>query len=202
MAFKPNTKEEALENIKELVSKFHKNTGGESNPDLSNEAQVEGTYIQLLLRHLNWDVHNDGLDSGEEEVILQYQMKGIGGKKERPDYLLRVKDKITKKMNDVLIIEAKQSKYDLQTNTKYIQQAYRYARSTLARNQKPEKRVRLALLTDFEEFRLFDCLDPAPLKKYQDKRTSDHNKLALFNKHIAKNVDWKYTDYVDKFDLL
>ena len=202
MAFKHYTKEEALENIKGLVSKFHKNTGGKSNPDLSNEAQVEGNYIQLLLRHLNWDVHNDGLDSGEEEVILQYQMKGIGGKKERPDYLLRVKDKITKKMNDVLIIEAKQSKYDLQTNTKYIQQAYRYARSTLARNQKPEKRVRLALLTDFEEFRLFDCLDPAPLKKYQDKRTSDHNKLALFNKHIAKNVDWKYTDYVDKFDLL
>jgi hypothetical protein len=94
-------------------------------------------------------------------------------------------------MKSVFFIEAKKPIYDLKTNETYIRQVYQYAWSTLNSSDNPNNQVRLALLTDFEEFRFFDCQDASPLKQ---------NRAESFNKHIIK--DWTYQDYINKFDEL
>ena len=51
----------------------------------------------------------------------------------------------------------------------------------------------MAILTDFEEFRLFDCLDPYPLTT---------NSLDQFNRHVVSPFDWTCRNYFDDFPQL
>ncbi|MBP7552579.1 MAG: N-6 DNA methylase [Spirochaetes bacterium] len=193
------TKEQSKENIKRLVDQFDKEVDLLKKSDFKSEAQVEEQYIKPLFQNLNWNIHNIDLASGREEFIVQYKHKlkitfdqGDENLK-RPDYLLRFFDKKINKMSSLFFMEAKHPKYKLSEDIRWIRQAYKYSHSTLSRAELPENRVRLSLLTDFEEFRLFDCLDPEPLKQ---------NSLDLFNKQVIKKFDWQYPSYVDKFDDL
>jgi hypothetical protein len=90
-------------------------------------------------------------------------------------------------------MEAKDPKYDLQKEVKYMRQAYQYAHSTLSLSDHSFNRTRLALLTDFEEFRLFDCFDPLPLTK---------NDAKLYNKYIISPFDLYYLDYEKEFNTI
>jgi len=47
--------------------------------------------------------------------------------------------------------------------TKYIWQAYQYAHSTQSLSQ--TRKIDFALLTDFEEFRFFECTFPVKIKR-------------------------------------
>ena len=184
------SKEEARKKIKQLVEHFEKNIISFKKTSFS-EAQTENDFIRPLFSFLNWNVTNTSLEP--EKQVFQLQVTGKTGDdtNKRPDYLIRVPDKDTNQMKSVFFIEAKKPNYDLKTNTKYIRQVYQYAYSTLNSSENSNNRVRLALLTDFEEFRFFDCLDPAPLKS---------DKYEVYNKHIVK--DWNYKDYISKFDEL
>lgn len=82
-------------------------------------------------------------------------------------------------------IEAKHSKYDLQKKTEFIWQAYSYSYSTQSKAK--FQKVDFALLTDFEEFRFFDCT--FPVKNHQ-----------TLNNYCV--IDWKYQDYIQNFDRL
>ncbi len=191
MAYKIHTKEESKEAIKPLVDQFNHDFHGKKNPAMK-EAQLEDKYLKPLFACLNWNIHNEGIDKGREEFRVQTSHKIKKSTKE-PDYELWLPDKETNKMKRHLFMEAKDPRYDLQKEVKYMRQAYQYAHSTLSLSDHSFNRTRLSLLTDFEEFRLFDCFKPDPLTK---------NDAALFNKYIVKPFDLNYKDYINKFDLL
>jgi hypothetical protein len=184
------TKDEAKILIEELVNHFDKNITQFKNISYK-EAQVENDFIRPLFTFLNWNTSNFGLEP--ERQVFQLQITGKTGDdyNKRPDYLLRIPDKNSNTMKSVFFIEAKKPIYDLKTNTKFIRQVYQYAWSTLNSSDNPNNQVRLTLLTDFEEFRFFDCQDSSPLIQ---------NKFESFNKHIIKDLTYK--DYVNKFDEL
>lgn len=165
--------------------------GGKKNPSMK-EAQLEDKYIKPLFSYLNWNTRNENLKRGFEEFRVQTSLRMRKSTKE-PDYELWLPDKENGRMKRHLFMEAKDPKYDLSSNVQYMRQAYRYAYSTLSLSDNTFNRTRLSLLTDFEEFRLFDCRDPEPLKA---------NKSELFNKYIVKPFDLRYDRYVEEFDNL
>ena len=175
MSFSINKKEEAKKAIRKLVEQFDSQViFYKSNK--YKEANVEDDFIKPFFCALNWNTSNEGLSPAQREVIVQ--AKGKKGKE--PDYLLQLNGK------PHFYIEAKHPKYKLWEETDYIWQAYSYAYSTQssARSQK----VDFSLLTDFEEFRFFDCTFK-PTKK-----------LELLNNFVVR--DWRYPNYIGKFDEL
>lgn len=182
-------KSQSKEKIHKLIEQFESEFGTSKNPS-KKEAQLEDKYVKPLFAALNWNIHNEGLAVSEEEFIVQASEKS-GGSYSEPDYLLRVPDKASGLMRKVLFMEAKDPKYDLSTNITYIRQAYKYAHNTLNKTDHTFNRVRLSVLTDFEEFRMFDCFDPFPLTK---------NDPLLFKKYIVKPFDFHYKDYIAQFD--
>lgn len=170
------TKEESRKKIQELTENFEEKLDFIKTSGQYKEAQIEDEFIKPLFKYLNWNISNEGIKNpAEREFIVQ--AKGKNGKE--PDYLLQLDKK------PLFYIEAKHSKYDLQKRTDYIWQAYSYAYSTQTR-PKYEK-VDFALLTDFEEFRFFDCTFPAK------------NHSALNNYCV---LDWTFKDYIYNFDKL
>lgn len=163
--------EESKEKISKLVEDFdHKKNLIKS--DLYKEANVEDEFIKPLFRYLNWNISNEGIQNiANREFIVQ--AKGKNGKE--PDYLLQTEGK------PWFYIEAKHPKYDLFKEIRYIWQAYSYAYST--QSSAARFKVDFSLLTDFEEFRLFDCT-------YAAKPETVNNYSSL---------NWLYSDYVDKF---
>ncbi len=170
------TKEESKEKIKALVEKFESVLSIIKQSRQYKEAQIEDEFIKPLFKYLNWNVTNEGiLNPYKREFIVQ----ASSGDGREPDYLLQLDGK------KYFYIEAKHTRYDLQKRTDYIWQAYSYAYSTQS-GSKFDK-VDFALLTDFEEFRFFDCTFPV----------KNHSAL---NNYCA--IDWTYKDYIDNFDKL
>lgn len=166
--------DESKSNISRLVDDFH-NKIKIIRTDKYKEANIEDEYIKPLFKYLNWNISNEGITNiADREFIVQ--AKGKGGKE--PDYLLQLEGK------PYFFIEAKHPKYDLFKEIKYVWQAYSYAYSTQASTER--NKVDFSLLTDFEEFRLFDCT-------FKTEPKTVNNFTVL---------DWKYTDYVDKFNEL
>ena len=188
MSYKKYTKNESKEQIKRLVDQFDYDFRGKKNPQMK-EAQLEDKYINPFFSFLNWNIHNEGLNKGREEFRVQTSHKIKKSTKE-PDYELWLPEKETNKMKRHLFMEAKDPKYDLSKEVKYMRQAYQYAHSTLSLSDHSFNRTRLSLLTDFEEFRLFDCFDPFPLTK---------NDALIFNKYIIKPFDFNYQNYISEF---
>jgi type I restriction-modification system DNA methylase subunit/REP element-mobilizing transposase RayT len=167
--------EEAKTEIAKLVEDFDRKISIIKKGDSYKEANVEDEFIKPLFKYLNWNISNEGIKNiADREFIVQ--AKGKGGKE--PDYLLQLDGK------PCFYMEAKHPKYDLFKEIKYIWQTYSYAYST--QSSSVRNKVDFALLTDFEEFRFFDCTFKA-----------DPHTVNNFNV-----IDWKYTDYVDKFDEL
>jgi len=160
------TKEAFQEKLLSFVQKFEKDKHHYLSKEYL-EAQVRQDFIDPLFEALGWDIENkQGLSPFEREVILEK-----GETSGRPDYNFRI-DGTTK-----FFIEAKAPSVALD-NVNHILQAKTYAWST--------KEVYFVILTDFEEFKLFDAsLKPNP--KYP-------NEGLIF--------DFKYADYLKNIDKL
>ena len=186
------TKTHAKEEITKLVQKFKDDFHDIKNPQMK-EAQLEDTYIKPLFSFLNWNIHTSGIKKGMEEFRVQTSQR-VKKSTKQPDYELWLPEKENpSQMKRHLFMEAKDPKYDLQKEVQWMRQAYQYAHSTLSLSERSNKRTNLSILTDFEEFRLFDCRDPYPLTK---------NDASLYNKYVIKKFDLRYTDYIENFDLL
>ncbi len=146
----------------------------EATLEKAAEAQIENNFIRPLFRYLNWNTENEGLSHAHYEFKVQVtNKKGL-----RPDYILNVDGR------DVLVMDAKQVKYSMK-DPRWLYQVYSYAYST--QNSKPSEKMDFAILTDFQEFIVLDCTLFAAKPE------------AVNNFRV---IDWKYTDYVDKFDEL
>jgi len=155
------------EKLQTLIIKFEK----DKNHYLSKgypEAQVRIDFLNPLFKALGWDIENKAQKPPHErDVIVELSPETTG----RPDYNFRING-ATK-----FFVEAKAPSIALD-DVNHILQAKSYAWST--------KEVYFVILTDFEEFKLFDAsLKPNP--KFPDEG-------LIF--------DFKYTDYPDNIEKL
>lgn len=153
--------------LQDLVSKFEKDKTHYLSKGYP-EAQVRVDFLNPLFEALGWDIENRAQRPPHERDVIVELAPDLTG---RPDYNFRV-DGITK-----LFVEAKAPSEDLDS-VKHILQAKTYAWST--------KEVYFVILTDFEEFKLYDAsLKPNP--KFP-------NEGLVF--------DLTYADYLDNIERL
>ena len=146
----------------------------EATLESAAEAQIENNFIRPLFNFLNWNTENRGLSHAHYEFKVQVtNKKGL-----RPDYILNLDGR------DVLVMDAKQVKYSMK-DPRWLYQVYSYAYST--QNSKPSEKIDFAIPTDFQEFIVLDCT------LFAAKPEAVNNFRVL---------DWKYEDYVGKFDEL
>jgi hypothetical protein len=155
------------ERLQTLITKFQK----DKTHYLSKgylEAQVRIDFINPFFKALGWDIENKShKPPHERDVIVELSPETTG----RPDYNFRING-ATK-----FFIEVKSPSVALD-DINHILQAKSYAWST--------KEVYFVVLTDFEEFRLYDAsLKPNPRFP---------NEGLVF--------DFKYTDYLDNIEKL
>ncbi len=131
--------------IAELVQGFATHIKALKSPE-TKEAAIRQAYIDPFWRALGWDV-GDGLQRGPAlaDVIIENTVETaeVTGLHNRAvDYLFRVNG------FPRFVVEAKRPVVDIDQDKDAIFQAKRYAWN---------KTIPFAILTDFEQFRLYDC---------------------------------------------
>ena len=155
------------EKLQSLIAKFEKDKAHYVSKGYP-EAQVRLDFLNPFFKALGWDIENQAQKPPHErDVIVELSPETTG----RPDYNFRING-ATK-----FFVEAKAPSVALD-DINHILQAKSYAWST--------KEVYFVVLTDFEEFRLYDAsLKPNP--KFPDEGLI----LGL-----------KYTDYLNNIEKL
>lgn len=172
MAFVRHSKEESKEIIRQLVDSFNKNLKYYKSEDYL-EANVRAEFIDKFLNALNWDVNNEnGIAPKYREVIFEVRANDEEGVVKHPDYALCMGG------NPIIYVEAKPPSVKVMNADKYAIQLRKYAYST---------KKDISILTDFEEFAVYDTR-----KKVKDDDTADKARI----KYIT------FDHYIDEFDYL
>jgi len=129
------------EEIIKLVERFEENLQ-DYKSGRYNETQVRLEFIDPFFKALGWDVHNEkGYAEAYKDVIHEDAIK-ISGATKAPDYCFRIGG-VRK-----FFLEAKKPSIDIKHDTHPAYQLRRYAWSA---------KLPLSILTDFEEFAVYDC---------------------------------------------
>lgn len=164
----PPTTDEARGQVVRLVDAF-RGAGRDQS-----EADVRQSYIDPLLRALGWPVgEQPGVPARLKDVEVEPPLASPGQTNKRPDYLLRIGGYTR------FVIEAKKPSVDLAGDREAIFQAKSYAWSL---------QVPFAVLTDFEEWRVFD----ATIKPRIDEP----------KRGLVADFDLRYEDYATRFGAL
>ena len=157
--------------LKELVDHFDNNLS-QLKSQQYNETQARREFIDPLFTLLGWDVDNrQGYAEAYKDVIHEDAIK-VGGFTKAPDYCFRIGG--TRKF----FVEAKKPGVNIKENTEPAYQLRRYAWSS---------KLPLSILTDFEEFAVYDCrTKPNPIDK------SSNGRVKYLN----------YADYINEWDYL
>ncbi len=159
-----------------LVRSFRNNLRDLKSDAGGVEATVRQEYIDPFWRLLGWDIGNtQGQSIADKDVLIEKSMGSTNGpgSAKRPDYIFRV-DSFPR-----FIVEAKKPGLDLKSDRDSIFQAKSYAWSA---------QIPFAILTDFEEFRLFDTT----LKPFYNRP----------EKGVVAEFDLQFSDYQAQWDLL
>ena len=161
----------APRSVVDLVDRFHNNLDAYKH-GIYNETQVRREFIDPLFTELGWDVDNkQGYAEAYKDVVHEDQIK-VGDALQAPDYCFRIGG--TRKF----FLEAKKPSVYIKEEVPPAYQLRRYAWSA---------KLPLSILTDFEEFAVYDCrIKPAS----SDKPS------------VARTKYLKYTDYVDQWDTV
>jgi len=155
--------------IVQLVELFQRNYAQYRDPAFS-ETAVRHQFIDPFFAALGWDVNNtQGFAEQYKEVIHEDKVR-VGGAAKAPDYAFRI-GKERK-----FFVEAKKPAVNIQHDIEPAYQLRRYAWSA---------KLPLSILTDFEEFSVYDCRSkPAAADK------ASAGRILLVN----------YRDYVARWD--
>ena len=125
----------------ELVKRFERNRESYRSSEY-NEAQVRLELINPFFKALGWDLYNEaGYAEAYKDVVHEDAIK-IGGVTKAPDYAFRIGG--ARKF----FVEAKRPGVDIKNDHDPAYQLRRYAWSA---------KLPLSILTDFEEFAVYDC---------------------------------------------
>jgi predicted type IV restriction endonuclease len=157
--------------VLELVDLFRRNADAYHAPHY-NEAMVRQEFINPLFKCLGWDMDNEqGYAEAYKDVIHEAAIK-IGGATKAPDYCFRVGGA------PKFFLEAKRPSVNLKDDPAPAYQLRRYAWTG---------KLSLSILTDFEEFAVYDCrVRPA----HTDKAG------------VARILYWRYDEYPQRWDEL
>ena len=142
--------------VKQLVETFHNNIESYKSRNY-NETQTRISFIDPFFEALGWDVKNSaGLAEVYKDVVHEDKVK-IGATTRAPDYCFRVGG--TRKF----FLEAKKPSVAIKEDAAPAFQLRRYAWSA---------KLPLSILTDFEEFAVYDCrFKPVKTDKSSKART-------------------------------
>ncbi len=127
--------------ITDLIDRFHRNRE-DYRAGIYKEAQLRKEFIDPFFLELGWDMDNrSGHAEAYKDVIHEDSIK-IGNNPEAPDYCFKIGG--TRKF----FLEAKKPSVDIKHDTHPAYQLRRYAWSS---------KLPLSILTDFEEFAVYDC---------------------------------------------
>jgi hypothetical protein len=142
--------------ISELVARFDNNREAYRSVHY-NETQLRREFVDPFFEALGWDVSNkEGYAEAYKDVIHEDAIK-VGGATKAPDYCFRIGG--TRKF----FVEAKKPAVDIKDSIDPAYQLRRYAWSA---------KLPLSILTDFEEFAVYDCrTKPTPSDKANTART-------------------------------
>jgi len=135
-----------------------------------NETQVRVEFIDPFFEALGWDIHNQqGLAPAYQDVVHEDAIK-IGIETKAPDYCFRVGG--TRKF----FLEAKKPAVNIKDDIGPAFQVRRYAWSS---------KLPLSILTDFEEFAVYDCR----IKPHNGDKPS-----------VGRVFYCRFEDYIQKWD--
>ena len=156
--------------ILELVKRFEMHRESYISSQY-NETQLRREFVDPFFKALGWDVDNEsGYAEAYKDVIHEDAIK-IGGTTKAPDYCFRIGG--TRKF----FVETKKPSVNLKDDVAPAFQLRRYAWTA---------KLPLSILTDFEEFAVYDCLAHRPSKN--DKPSK------------ARVLYLRHTDYADRWD--
>jgi len=162
-------KEEAKQKVEELCERFRYNFDVYKKSTY-NEAQVRREFIDPFFEALGWDVSNkQGYAEQYKEVIHEDTIK-VGRSTRAPDYSFRIGGQRK------FFVEAKKPAVNIKEDVSPSYQLRRYAWSA---------KLPLSVVTDFEEFSVFDCqIKPNPNDK----------------PGMGRITYYTFEEYLDKFD--
>ncbi|MBX3060228.1 MAG: N-6 DNA methylase, partial [Anaerolineae bacterium] len=154
-----------------LIHRFQQNAAA-YRAGTYNETMVRREFIDPFLKLLGWDVDNSkGYAEQYKEVVHEDAIR-VGGSSKAPDYSLRIGGQRK------LFVEAKKPAVNIKQDISPAYQVRRYAWSA---------KLPLSILTDFEEFAVYDCTD-----KPDQKDSAGHGRILYL----------RYEEYPDKWDEL
>jgi type I restriction-modification system DNA methylase subunit len=153
--------------IVQLVALFERNYDQYHSPAFS-EAAVRHQFIDPLFAALGWDVNNaQGFAEQYKEVIHEDKVR-VGSAAKAPDYSFRI-GKERK-----FFVEAKKPAVNITHDVEPAYQLRRYAWSA---------KLPLSILTDFEEFSIYDCRTRPAVT---DKASAGRILLLTFRDYAAR----------------
>ena len=162
-------KEEAKQNIKKLVERFRYNFDVYKKSTY-NETQVRIEFIDPFFEAMGWDVGNKQDHAEQYKDVVHEDAIKIGGSTKAPDYSFRIGGQRK------FFIEAKKPSVNIKEDVSPSYQLRRYAWSA---------KLPLSIVTDFEEFSVFDCR----IKPNQTDKVS-----------VGRIAYYTFEEYLDKFD--
>ncbi len=127
--------------LQDLIQRF-KDNAESYRSNQYNETQLRREFLDPFFKTLGWDVNNErGYAEAYKDVIHEDAIK-IGGATKAPDYCFRIGG--TRKF----FVEAKKPAVNVKDDVSPAFQLRRYAWSA---------KLPLSILTDFEEFAVYDC---------------------------------------------
>ncbi len=159
------------EKIHNLVDTFGINIDILKKGKEKNESEIRKNYIDPMFEMMGWNVRNQGLHEYEKEVIAEYSVTYESGKK-KADYCFRLNG------NSMFFVEAKAPYVNIEANRNTAFQLRSYCWNA---------KVPIGILTDFEEFAVYDG-------RYEPKADDSAN--------VACIRYFKYTDYKDNWEKI
>ena len=162
------TKEAAKKELEKLIVRFREQYDSYKRASYS-EALVRKDFIDPFFRLLGWDMDNEqGYAEAYREVIHEDKVK-VGGALKAPDYSFRLPGG-----KRLFFVEAKKPSVKVKTDMEPAYQVRRYAWSA---------KLPVSILTDFEEFSVYDCTKRPEVK---DSASRARIKYLTFDQYLPE----------------
>ena len=155
--------------ILELVERFDRNIEAYESGKY-NETQVRREFIDPFFEALGWDVNNKAGNAETYKDVIHEDAVKVSGVTKAPDYSFRIGGQRK------FFVEAKKPSVNLKDEPAAAFQIRRYAWSA---------KLPLSIITDFEEFAVYDCRIKPDQNDKADK---------------ARIIYYTYRQYADKWD--